>query len=367
MNKLAEALGMDPVELRMRNLLREGSLLSVGTPLPPGVSIEKVVAACAERAGWSQTALGWKAPPVSQARDAERPNIRRGVGFACGFKNVGFSFGFPERCTATLELRGREEIEEVVLYHAGAEVGQGAHTAMAQMTAEAVGVPLEKVRVVASDTATSENSGSASASRLTFMAGNAIRGAARQALEKWKGEERPARATYTYRAPKTSMFDPETGHCEPNFAYGYVAEAAEVEVDLETGHVGVLRVVCADDVGKAVNVQQIEGQIEGAVVQALGYAVMENFIQQGGRVITDQLSTYLIPTVLDIPERVESVILENPDPRGPWGVRGMAEMPFIPLAPAVVAAVHDALGIWFDQFPLTPERVYFALRQTEAA
>jgi CO/xanthine dehydrogenase Mo-binding subunit len=116
-------------------------------------------------------------------------------------------------------------------------------------------------------------------------------------------------------------------------------------------------VITADDVGKAINPQQIIGQIEGAVVQATGYAVMEDFSHEDGYVQTQHLSTYLIPTVLDIPDHVQSLILEYPDPRGPWGVRGMAEMPFLPVAPAVTAAVHDAVGVWFNEFPLTPERV----------
>ena len=128
-------------------------------------------------------------------------------------------------------------------------------------------------------------------------------------------------------------------------------------MDTETGELRVLRVVCADDVGKAVNPQQVEGQIEGAVVQALGWATCENFITADGQVLTPNLSTYLIPTIDDVPERVESIIIERPDPRGPWGVRGMGEMPFIPLAPALAAAVHDATGVWFDELPLTPERV----------
>jgi CO/xanthine dehydrogenase Mo-binding subunit len=144
-----------------------------------------------------------------------------------------------------------------------------------------------------------------------------------------------------------------------------VAEAVTVEVDTETGHIRLLEVVCANDVGKAINPQQVVGQIEGGVVQAQGYALMENFLQEGGVVTTKELSTYLIPTVLDIPDRVESVVLELADPRGPWGVRGMAEMPFIPLAPAVAAAVHDALGIWYDEFPLTPERVVMTLREAQ--
>jgi CO/xanthine dehydrogenase Mo-binding subunit len=108
---------------------------------------------------------------------------------------------------------------------------------------------------------------------------------------------------------------------------------------------------------------QVQGQIEGAVVQAAGYAILENFVQQGGYVQTQHLSTYLIPTVLDVPERIHSVILEYPDPRGPYGARGMGEMPFLPVAPAVIAAVHDATGVWFDEFPLTPERVLRGLQK----
>jgi CO/xanthine dehydrogenase Mo-binding subunit len=365
MNKLAEALGMDPVEIRMRNLLREGSLLSVGTQIPRGVSLDRVVEACAQKAGWEKSADGWQRPSREVLGEGAKPHLRRGIGFACGFKNVGFSFGAPESCTATVELRGKAEIEEVLVYHAGADLGQGSHTAMSQMAAEAVGVPPELVRLVVSDTATSGNSGSASASRMTFMAGHSIQGAALEAMKRWKDEDRPAVASFTYRAPKTTNFDPESGYSEPNFSYGYVAEAASVEVDVETGHVRLLEVICADDVGKAINLQQIEGQIEGAIVQAGGYVLMENFIQKDGEAVTRHLSTYLIPTVLDIPERVESLVLEYADPRGPWGVRGMAEMPYIPLAPAAIAAVRDATGVWFDEFPLTPERVFFGLKKAE--
>jgi CO/xanthine dehydrogenase Mo-binding subunit len=130
-----------------------------------------------------------------------------------------------------------------------------------------------------------------------------------------------------------------------------------VEVDTETGHVRILDVISVDDVGKAVNPQQVQGQIEGAVVQAAGYTILENFVQKGGYVQTQTLSTYLIPTVLDIPDRVNSVILEYPDPIGPYGARGMGEMPFLSIAPAVTAAVHDATGVWFHEFPLTPDRV----------
>ncbi len=361
-SKLAEALGMDPVEIRVRNALTEGALLSVGTPLPKGVSIRQVIERAAEEAGWQQTMDGWQRPPRDSLGQPKRRGLQRGIGFAAAFKNVGFSFGAPEQAFATIELHGGAEIERVVLHHAGADVGQGAHTVMAQMAAEAVGVSVDKVQLVVSDTAYTDDSGSASASRMTFMSGNSIRGAAKAALDKWQREERPATATYRYRPPETTMFDPQTGKSEPNFAYGYVAQAAVVDVDVETGEVELVDVVSANDVGRAINPQLVQGQVEGGVVQAAGYALLENFQQSEGSVQTDQLSTYLIPTVLDVPGRVRAVILEYPDPLGPYGARGMAEMPFLPLTPAVVSAVQDAVGVWFDEFPLVPDRVLARLR-----
>lgn len=189
------------------------------------------------------------------------------------------------------------------------------------------------------------------------MSGGAVRGAAREAMGKWQAKERPAVGEFTYLAPKTTHLDPATGQGVPNLAYGYVAEAVMVEVDVETGQLVVLQVVCADDVGKAVNPQQVEAQIEGGVAQAIGWATCEQYVSDGGHVRTRDLSTYLIPTVHDVPLQVVPVIVERPDPRAPWGVRGMGEMPFIPLAPALVAAVHDATGVWFDELPLAPERV----------
>ena len=354
MNKLAHALGMDPIALRLKNLLREGSLTAMGTPLPGGVGLVDVTERCALAAGWKRSGSDWRRPA------ARAPHT--GIGFAVAFKNVGFSFGYQENCWAKVELRGEAEVEEAMVYIGSAEVGQGTHTAITQMAAAALGLPVERVTLIPSDTATSPgSSGSVSASRMTFMAGNAVRGAARRALEAWRAEERPAVAEYTYLAPKTTPFDPETGYGTPNFAYGYVAQAVEVQVDPETGELRVLRVVCADDVGQAINPRLLEGQIEGGVVQALGWATSEHFIVREGRVLTPDLSTYLIPTVEDVPEAVETILVENPDPRGPWGARGMGEMPFIPFAPALTAAVHDAVGVWFDRLPLTPEVIAAAL------
>jgi CO/xanthine dehydrogenase Mo-binding subunit len=347
MNRLAEKLGMDRVEIRQKNVLTEGAFLSVGTPLPKGVTIGKVVERCGIEVSQSKIS--------NQA--SSKPHLLRGTGFACAFKNVGFSFGAPEQSIATVEIHGGAEIEQIILRHAGADVGQGAHTVMVQMAAETLGMPIEKIRLITSDTASTGDSGSASASRMTFMAGNSIKGACELALVKWNAEERPAIATYQYRPPRTTPLDPQTGKSEPNFAYGYVAQGVTLEVDVETGLIRILEVISVNDVGRAVNPLNVKGQIEGGVVQASGYAILENFIQRDGFVLTPLLSTYLIPTVQDVPDTVKSVILEYPDPIGPYGARGMAEMPFLPLAPALIDALHQATGVWFFEFPLTPERV----------
>jgi len=365
MNKLAEALEMDPVELRERNLLDDEGLAAMGTALPGGVNLKTVTRACATTAGWREGAEGWQRPrPGGSNLPA---HLRRGVGIAVGFKNIGFSFGYQENCWAKIELQGEEEIDRALVYIGTAEVGQGSHTVIRQMAAEALELPLDRVRLIAADTATSpESSGSVSASRMTFMAGNAVRGVAEEVLAAWETGQRPAVAEQTYLAPKTTPFDPETGYSMPNFAYGYVAQVAEVEVDVETGELRIRRVFSANDVGKAVNPQQVAGQIEGGVAQAVGWATCENLIYEEGRVLTPHLSTYLIPTIADVPEELEPIIVEEPDPRGPWGVRGMGEMPFIPLAPALVDAVHDALGVWIDQLPLTAERILESLGKVEA-
>ena len=355
MNKLAEKLGMDPVEFRLKNALKDGDTMSVGTASPSPVSVTECIEAARDK-------FGWKQDDGPSTIDDHRPSsIVRGQGFAAGFKNIGFSFGYQENCWAKIELHGKGEINQVILHHASAEVGQGTHTVMMQMAAEAVGVPFEKVKLISSDSATMGNSGSVSASRMTFMSGNAIRGAAEVALNKWKAEERPAIGEFKYLAPRTTAFDPETGFSTPNFAYAFVAQGIEVEVDTETGHLRVIRVISADDVGKPINPALVEGQVEGAVVQAQGYAVLEDYKTKNGRVLTDQLSTYLIPTIWDIPERVETVFLEIPDPNGPWGARGVGELPFLTVAPAIAAAIHDATGVWIDEFPFTPERVLRAL------
>jgi CO/xanthine dehydrogenase Mo-binding subunit len=365
MDKLAEALGLDPVEIRLKNVLTADKLLTTGTPIPGGVGLTDTIIAAARAAGWMQYEAGhWQRPANHAIRNTQHA-IRRGIGFAAGFKNVGFSLGYPENSYARVELHGASEIMEAVVYFAGADCGQGNHTIIAQVAAEVTGVPFERVRVVVSDTAQMGDSGSASASRLTYMSGNAVRGAAEKARAAWQSEERPAVGEYVYLAPKTTPLDHDTGYGKPNFAYGYVAQVAFVAVDTETGEVKVERFITADDVGKALNPQQVTGQIEGGAVQALGYALLENWQTKAGRVLTDTFSTYLIPTILDVPEQMDALIVETPDPNGPFGARGMGEMPFLPAAAAVAAAVYDATRVRFDEFPLTPERVWRGLKEKQ--
>src|SRR6266498_1073062 len=356
-NKLAAALEMDPVELRMRNLAKEGSLQTTGAPFPPGVTIREVTQACAEGAGWSLTPAGWFLANPPTKIDLERPQTRRGLGFACTHKNVGFSYGYPESCTIGIDLYGDVEIERAVIRHGASEVGMGAHTVITQMAAEALDLPMEKIELISTDTSQVKDAGSVSASRMTFFIGNAIKEGAQKALEMWLGEERPVHLDHTYWPHQTTTPDPETGQCDPNVAYAYTANAAEVVVDVETGLVKIEKIYCAIDVGKAINPQQVIGQIQGGLVQSVGYAVMENFIEKDGQVLTPSLSTYLVPTVLDIPQEMNIMVLEIPDPRGPWGARGLGEVMNMCLVPAVTAAVHEATGVWFDHFPLTPEEV----------
>jgi CO/xanthine dehydrogenase Mo-binding subunit len=364
-NKLAAALKMDPAEFRRRNIWHEGSRLATRSVLPPGCTAPQVLE---EAAKWINhesriTNYELRHTPHATSLTASRTRTAHGSGLAVSFKNVGFSLGFPEHCHAWVELQGDTEIERALVGCVGAEVGQGTHQAMRQLAAEFLGIALDKVELISDNSDAAGSSGSSSASRMTFMAGNAIKGAAERALLDWQNEERPARAEFLYRPRKTTGYTPGTGEGDPHIAIGYCAQVADVAVDLETGHVTVKRLVSVNDVGKAVNPQLIEGQIEGAVAQSVGWTLLENFIQKNGKTVTPHLSNYLIPGVLDVVEEIVPVILEFPDPQGPLGVRGMAEMPFIPTAPAIGAAIHAATGVWLDELPYTPERVWAALQK----
>ncbi|MGB0616365.1 MAG: molybdopterin cofactor-binding domain-containing protein, partial [Acidimicrobiales bacterium] len=183
-----------------------------------------------------------------------------------------------------------------------------------------------------------------------------------EAEKAWRDGQRPAHGFFRYTPPPTESLDPDTGAGSANFCIAYMAQCVDVTVDTETGHIRVDRVTSTHDVGTAINPRLVQGQIEGAVVQAHGYALSEDLQLRDGFITNPRFSGYLIPGIGDIPTDVDSQILELADPLGPFGARGVAEMPFITYAPALVAAVHDATGVWFDSFPLTPSRVLAGLR-----
>lgn len=403
MSKLAEKLGMDPVELRHKNLYTDGAIMHTGQVLQGGVgareTLEKAVALAKEQGLWD--------PPRSQRRalsadipehGGSAPPKRRGVGLACGFKNVGYNLGFRDKAGAVIELYSDGAVVKV----GTAEVGQGSTTILAQIAATELGLPLERIQRVVGDTDITPDSGSSSASRQTFLSGGAVRQAAvevrQQLLQRAagmleaavddleisaglvyirgspaqslsfsdvvarvpspeEGGEPMLKAEVVWEAPPTTPLDPTGVSSTPNFTYGYGAQIVEVEVEVDTGRVNLQRVVAAHDVGKAINPTNVEGQIEGGVVMSQGYALLEEFVLENGVTRTNSLATYLIPTAMDAPREILPVIVEYPDPYGPYGVKGVGEMTMLPTPAAITAAIHDAIGVWIDELPVTPERV----------
>jgi len=351
-SQIAEQLDIDPITIRMQNCLKDGDLLPTQSPLTCGSSLDELIDICARQSGCEKIGDTWSLPEVKNG-----VHHRSGFGLAIGMKATGYGFGFPEGSTAKVELHGGRKIERVKLYSGAVDVGQGAHTVLVQIAAHELAISPDLIEIFPSDTLTSRDAGAAAASRLTFFAGNAVKLAAQKAMEDWQDENRPAIGDAHWESPPTTSPDPITGACIDNVSYSFAAQGVFVDVDMETGKVLVDKVITIQDVGKAVNPQKIEGQIEGAVVQALGWTLLENFVSKKGIVLSDKLSTYLIPTVLDASLEIESILIERPDPGGPYGVRGVGEVPFIPIAPAVTAAVKDATEIWFNQIPMTPEKV----------
>lgn len=364
--RLAQALDIDPVDIRRRNIYREGSIESSQQPLPQGVSALPVLERCVQEARARLT------PRAESKQSRQSPNILRGTGLACGIKNVGYSFGYPEQATAEVELYGSNRIEHATVRVGAADVGQGAHTILRQIAAETLGLPFERpegsgeaplIEMVTDDSSQAPNAGSASASRMTYMGGRVVHDATKEALARWNAGERPARARVQFRPTPTTGLDKNTTAGRPNYAYGYAAQAVEVEVNTRTGNVQVLKIISVHDVGKAINRQQVEGQIEGCLAQGIGYALLEDFQMRDGRVVTPFFSTYLLPTTLDMPTDITPVIMELADPAGPFGARGVAELAIVPITPAIAAAIQDATGVWLSQQPMTPERVLMALHE----
>jgi CO/xanthine dehydrogenase Mo-binding subunit len=261
------------------------------------------------------------------------------------------------------------------------EIGQGMVTVLSQIAAEALGCPVELVHVLEADTSRVPDSGPTVASRTTVMSGNAIRDAAakiRAAMEpvvadsglSWREavaqcvQRQVGLAAHGWAVPPATTFDLLTGQGEAYICYAFSANVVEVEVDTETGETRVLSVHSGHDTGRVINPTTGEGQVEGGVVQGLGYALVEEHHLKEGRILNDQFSTYIIPTPMDTPE-IHPILVEKPFEWGPYGAKGLGETPIIAVAPAVTSAIHHAVGVRLRQIPATPERVWTALRERE--
>ncbi len=370
-DKMARAIGMDPVAFRLKNMLVEGSIALTGNQMPAGTAAKECLEAVARAAGWHEQAGHWHKPSLEPPAE---PYKRRGLGIACAYKNVGYSFGFDDKSTARVELRLDEngEIDHALVRMAAVEVGQGVFTALAQIAAEALNIPIEKVRFAFVDTAGSPDAGSCSASRHTYVSGNAVYLACQEALARREAilraetGEQEIVAEYTYHARSrhpTTSWDPETGECDPHISYSFGAQAVLLDVDIETGEIELLKLWAANDIGKAINPTMVYGQSAGGVVMGLGYALTEEVIHRAGRLHTRRLSEYHVPTVLDIPAEFVDIQIEKADPTGPYGATGLGETPLLPVTPAVLNAIADATGVYLGQTPATPERVWMAIKK----
>jgi selenium-dependent xanthine dehydrogenase len=383
MDMLAEELGLDPVDLRRKNALRVGSVTNTGQVLRESVGLME----CIEKVDGEVRRLA--GPNPFKVRDvAGEPHLKRAWGFAVGYKNTGLGGGAPDKAGAEVELYTDGQIE---VRTASAELGQGLPTVLQLIAAEELGQPAEGVRVLLSDTDLTPDGGPTTASRQTYVTGNAVRHAAaalRQALTSHLAERydvapeyirfveglaqvnghtvplgdvagqiltegRRPMAEFTYWAPATK---PLGQGGDMHFAFSFAAQAAEVEVNTTTGEVKVLHVVVANDVGYAINPLGLQGQIEGGVVMGIGHTLTENFALNQGRVVADRLARYRIPSITYTP-RITSYVVEHPTADGPHGAKGVGEIVLIPTIAAITNAIYNAVGVRVDSLPVDQEKI----------
>lgn len=326
---------------------------------------------------------------------------KRGIGVGSMIYGIGYGFSRQDTGSATIELC---EDGSVIVRSGEVEFGQGSDTMCCQIVAEELGIPYDSIQLITADTFAAPHSGPSSASRVTFVIGNAMLKAARAMKETLRsvaeeilGEKdlafedgavsslsRPcrmipfgelARAAHLRGRPMvetawhdntTEDVDPETGQGNAFATYSYATHLAEVEVDTDTGKVEVLRIVAACDVGKAINPSTVEGQIEGGVAMGLGYGLTEEIREEEGRVLTRSLGEYMIPTSLDVPP-IQTHIVEEPASAGPYGAKGVGEPALIPTAPAILNAIANATGIRVRDLPASPEKLRRLIQEKEGS
>ncbi|HEU4943377.1 MAG TPA: molybdopterin cofactor-binding domain-containing protein [Gaiellaceae bacterium] len=337
LDELAAKLGIDPVELRLRNAVRPGSVLPTGQVLSGSAPVAEVIDRCAA---------------IPLPADAAPEGSTRGIGFALGFKNVAYSEGFDDSAEATVTLRSGPDGLEAEVRTAAVDVGQGLDTVVAQIVRTELGV--ERVTILPASTEVG-SAGSSSASRQTTMTGAAVQGACRELLD---GLDRippaePITRTVTYHHRPTTGFD-EDGQGDIHVALSFAAERAVVDVDEELGLARVVQIAAVQDAGHVVNPQAAKGQIEGGTAIGLGLALMEELKLEDGRIRNPSLTDYLIPTVLDLPP-VISAFVEEPEPGAPYGVKGIGEHATIVATPAIVSALRAATGRTLNRVPVAPD------------
>jgi CO/xanthine dehydrogenase Mo-binding subunit len=390
MDKLAAALDLDPVEVRMRNAMAEGSVLPTGqvvdSPAPVADLLDRVRRKPLPQSTVDSGGVDIRAMPGGVANTTHGEGVVRGVGYAVGLKNICFSEGFDDFSTAKLRLSIVGGEPSVSVHTASAEVGQGLVTIEQQIVRTELGV--RRVAVAPADTAVGSG-GSTSASRQTYMTGGAVQagcaavrasvlslaagkiGVPQRELALVDGRvcgpgvavdlaevlgDEVIEETVEWRHRATEPIDPVTGQGNAHVQYGFAAHRAVVDVDVELGLVRVVELACAQDVGRAMNPHAVLGQIYGGSAQGLGLAVMEEIQIAEGKIRNPSFTDYLIPTMLDMPP-MDVDVLELADPHAPYGLRGVGEPPTISSTPAIVAAIRAATGLELPRVPVRPEHI----------
>jgi xanthine dehydrogenase molybdenum-binding subunit len=394
MDILAETLGLDAVELRRKNALKIGSITNTGQTLRESVGLMECLDRVANEIRRRTTASRDGRSTVDRRPSVIIPRTRRAWGFALGYKNTGLGGGAPDKAQAEVELyeNGTAEVRT-----SSAEIGQGLVTVLAMIAAEELGLQYEQVRVLLSDTDLTPDGGPTTASRQTYVTGNAVRHAARslrealtsalaerfdqpphhiryeeglarvnghslpvgEAVKIMRAEGHSPKALYEYWAPKTQ---PLGSGGDMHFAFSFAAQAAEVEVDLDTGEVRVLDMIAAHDIGRAINPLALQGQIEGGMIMALGHAITEEFIVEDGYVFTDYLARYKMPSIKHAPP-ITSYIVEDASADGPYGAKGVGEIASIPTIPAITNAIYNACGVRLLSLPVDQDKLLLALKR----
>jgi xanthine dehydrogenase molybdenum-binding subunit len=387
-DRMAETLGMDRIEFRRKNALRVGSLTNTGQLLRDSVGMVE----CLDRVEAEMKRLAERDDPFKPVLVESAPHKVRAWGFASGYKNTGLGGGAPDKAGAEVELYENGMLE---VRTSSAELGQGLVTVLQMIVAQEFGVPTSQVRALVMDTDLTPDGGPTTASRQTYVSGNAALYAARalreaiattlaekydrppesihfveglaqvnghsvplgEVVKVMKAEGRQPKALYEYWAPVTK---PLGQGGDMHFAFSFAAQAAEVEVDTLSGEVKVLRIIAANDVGRAINPLGLQGQVEGGVMMGLGNALTENFIVEEGRVFTDRLARYRMPSITHTPEII-SLVVEHPVESGPYGAKGVGEIVSIPTTPAITNAIYNAVGVRIDHLPVDQAEIVAAL------